>query len=81
VLQTVNRASLMAHTRRQAGSLAEFVIEHGRTGLLFSNTDELFAALGDLLLDPLPGRSVARGARRRVDPPAQWDALLKAILQ
>lgn len=81
VLQMVNRASLLAHNRRQAGSLAEMAVEHGRTGLLFSGADEFFAVLRDLLLDPLPGRSVARGARRRVDPPAQWDALLKAILQ
>jgi len=80
VLQLANRASLMAHNRRQ-GSLTDLVVEHGRSGLLFSSTDELFASLRDVLLDPLPGRSVARAARRRVDPPAQWDALLKVILQ
>lgn len=80
VLQLANQASLMAHNRRQ-GTLADLVVEHGRTGLLFSSTDELFATLRDLLLDPLPGRSVARAARRKVDPPAQWDALLRVILQ
>lgn len=80
VLQLANQASLMAHNRRQ-GSLSDLVVEHGRTGLLFSSTDELFATLRDLLLDPLPGRSVARGARRKADPTAQWDALLRVILQ
>lgn len=81
VLQLVNRTSLMAQSRRLAGVLSEYVVDHGRTGLLCAAPDDLVAALRDLLLDPLPMRSVARGARRKVDPAAQWDVLLKAILQ
>ncbi|HWA92503.1 MAG TPA: hypothetical protein VG889_20895 [Rhizomicrobium sp.] len=81
VLQLVNRTSLMAQSRRLAGVISEHVVDHGRTGLLLSSPEELFAALRDLLLDPLPMRSVARGARRKVDPAAQWDVLLKAVLQ
>jgi hypothetical protein len=81
VVQLVNHASLIAQHRRNPGSLLEMVVEHGRTGLLFSSIDELVNALNDLLLDPLPLRSVARGARRRVDPSAQWNSLLKALLQ
>jgi len=81
VLQIVDRTSLMARNRRQGGGLSEVAVEHGKTGLLFSGTEELVSALRDLLLDPLPARSVARGARRRIDPAAQWDILLKAVLQ
>jgi hypothetical protein len=81
VMQLVNRTAVMAQQRRNPGTLADLVIEHGRTGLLFSASEEFLDALRDLLIDPLPGRSVARGARRRVDPAAQWDALLKAVLQ
>lgn len=81
VLQLVNRTSLMAQSRRLAGVFAEHVVDHGRTGLLLSNPEELIAALRDLLLDPLPMRSVARAARRKVDPAAQWDVLLRTVLQ
>ena len=81
VIQLVSHASLIAQHRRNPGSLLELVVEHGRTGLLFSSIDELMNALNDLLIDPLPLRSVARGARRRVDPAAQWNSLLKALLQ
>ena len=81
IIQLVDQASLIAQHRRNPGSLLEFVVEHGRTGLMFSSVDELIYALGDLLIDPLPLRSVAKSARRRVDPAAQWSALLKALLQ
>jgi hypothetical protein len=81
VLQLVDQASLIAQHRRNPGSLLELVVEHGRTGLMFTFVDELIYALGDLLIDPLPLRSVARGARRRIDPAAQWNSLLKALLQ
>jgi hypothetical protein len=81
VVQLVGHASLIAQHRRNPGSLLELVVEHGRSGLLFSSVDELVTALKDLLIDPLPLRSVARGARRRVDPAAQWNSLLKALLQ
>jgi hypothetical protein len=81
VIQLVGHASLIAQHRRNPGSLLELVVEHGRSGLLFSSVDELVTALKDLLIDPLPLRSVARGARRRVDPAAQWNSLLKALLQ
>ncbi len=81
VIQLVSHASLIAQHRRNPGSLLELVVEHGRSGLLFSSVDELMTALNDLLLDPLPLRSVARGARRRVDPAMQWNSLLRALLQ
>jgi len=81
VLQLVNRTSVVAQGRRLAGALSEYVVDHGKTGLLFSAMEDLLAALRDLLFDPLPARSVARGARRRVDPAAQWELLLKAVLQ
>jgi len=81
IIQLVDQASLIAQHRRNPGSLLEFVVEHGRTGLMFASVDELVHALGDLLIDPLPLRSVARNARRRVDPAAQWSSLLKALLQ
>lgn len=80
-LQLINRTSLMAQNRRNPGALGEFIVEHGKTGLLFFAPEEFVGALRDFLLDPLPARSVARGARRRVDATAQWDTLLKAILQ
>jgi hypothetical protein len=81
VLQLVNRTSLVAQSRRLAGVLSEHVVDHGRTGLLCASPDEVVAALRDLLLDPLPMRSVARAARRKVDPAGQWDVLLRVILQ
>jgi len=81
VLQLVNRASLMAHQRRRGGSLVDMVVDHGKTGLLFASNEDLVVALRDLVLDPLPARSVARGAKRKVDPAAKWDLLLQAILQ
>lgn len=81
VMQLVNRTSLMAQNRRNPGTLSELAVEHGKTGLLFTAIEEFVSALRDLLLDPMPGRSVARGARRRVDPAAKWDVLLKAVLQ
>ncbi len=81
VLQLLDQASLIAQHRRNPSSLLELIVEHGRTGLMFTSVDELVYALGDLLIDPLPLRSVAKGARRRADPAAQWNALLKALLQ
>ncbi len=81
VIQLVGHASLIAQHRRNPGSLLELVVEHGRTGLLFSSVDDLMTALNDLLIDSLPLRSVARGARRRVDPAQQWNSLLRALLQ
>ena len=81
ILQLVDQTSLIAQHRRNASALVELVVEHGRTGLMFHSIDELVYALGDLLLDPLPLRSVAKSARRRVDPAAQWNSLLKALLQ
>lgn len=81
ILQLVDQASLIAQHRRNPSSLVELVVEHGRTGLMFNSIDELVYALGDLLLDPLPLRHVAKAARRRVDPAAQWNSLLKALLQ
>lgn len=81
VLQIVNRASLTAHQRRRGGSLVDMVVEHGKSGLLFNSSEDLVGGLRDLILDPLPARSVARGARRKVDPAAKWDLLLQAILQ
>jgi hypothetical protein len=81
VLQLVNRASLIAHQRRRGGSLVDMIVDHGKTGLLFSGGEDLVGALRDLILDPLPVRSVARSARRKVDPAAKWELLLRAILQ
>ena len=81
VLQLVNAIALGAQRRRHPDQLSSTVVEHGRTGLLVQTLDELVAALGDLLLDALPARAVARGAKRRVDPAADWDAILKIILQ
>ncbi len=81
IIQLVDQASLVAQHRRNPGSLLEFVVEHGRTGLMFASVDDLVYALGELLTDSLPLRSVAKTARRRVDPAAQWSSLLKALLQ
>ena len=81
VLQMVGPIAVSAYRRRRLGDLAGIVVEHGKTGLLAPTIEELEQALGELLLDALPARAVARGARRRVDPTAEWDALLKTILQ
>jgi hypothetical protein len=81
VLQLVNPIALNAQRKRRSGDLSGVVIEHGRTGLLAATVEELVQALGEFLLDALPARAVARGAKRRIDPTAEWDVLLKTILQ
>jgi hypothetical protein len=81
VLQLVDPLQLSAQRRRHPEKLAEIVVEHGRTGLLSSTADHLAATLGEMIVDPLPARAVARGARRRIDSTAEWDAFLKALLQ
>jgi hypothetical protein len=81
VLQLVDPMRLRAQRRRHPEKLSEIVVEHGRTGLLSSTAEQLATTLGELLIDPLPARAVARGARRRIDPVAEWDVLLKALLQ
>jgi len=81
VLQLLNRQVLEGYVRRQTGSLAEMVVEHGKNGLQFFSLDDLAAALRDFAVDSLPLRSVARAARRKIDPAALWDELLKAVLQ
>lgn len=80
-IQLVNPSTLSAQRKRRAGQLSGRVVEHGKTGLLVPNLDELVTSVGELLLDPLPLRAVARAAKRRIDAPAEWDALLKGILQ
>ncbi len=79
VLQCVDPARLDAYRRRQHQAVHAFV-EHGKTGLLFPTMEELIRALKELSSDSLPARSVARGARHRVDPTAEWDALFAEIL-
>jgi hypothetical protein len=79
VLQCVDPARLDAYRRRQHQAVHTFV-EHGKTGLLFPTMEELIRALRELISDSLPARSVARGARHRVDPAAEWDALFAEIL-
>ena len=79
VLQCVDSARLDAYRRRQHQAVHAFV-EHGKTGLLFPTMEELIRALKELFSDSLPARSVARGARHRVDPAAEWDALFAEIL-
>lgn len=81
VVQLVNPVSLRARRRRQAGPIADIVVEHGKSGLLCTAVDELRSLLADLLSDVLPARAVARSARQRVDPASEWDTLLKAIAQ
>jgi len=79
VLQCVDPVRLDAYRRRQHQAVHAFV-EHGKTGLLFPTKEELIRALKELFSDSLPARSVARGARHRVDPAAEWDALFNEIL-
>ena len=79
VLQCIEPARLDAYRRRQNQAVHAFV-EHGKTGLLFPTMEELIRALKELFSDSLPARSVARGARHRVDPAAEWDALFAEIL-
>ncbi|HTT97088.1 MAG TPA: hypothetical protein VMF58_03505 [Rhizomicrobium sp.] len=81
VVQLVNPVNLRSRRRRLAGQIADIVVEHGKSGLLCLAVDELRSQLADLVVDMLPARSVARSARHRVDPAAEWDTLLKAILQ
>lgn len=79
VLQCVDPVRLDAYRRRLHQAVHPFV-EHGKTGLLFPTMEELIRALKELSSDSLPARSVARGARHRVDPTAEWDALFAEIL-
>jgi hypothetical protein len=81
VLQFVDPIALAAQRRRHGNELFSFVVDHGKSGLMSPAFDDLIAALGDLLADPMPTRAVARAARRRVDPAAEWDSLLQEILQ
>lgn len=81
VLQLLDRSNRDAQRRRQRGSLAEIVVEHGKTGLLVASPEELARALNDFIVDPLPARVVARNARRRVEPTAEWDVFLTEVLQ
>jgi hypothetical protein len=81
VIQLVDSIALSAQRRRRAARFASEIAEHGRTGLLVSSVDELTSVLGDVLVDSMPARAVARGAFRRTDPAAEWDTLLKAVLQ
>jgi len=79
VLQCVDPARLEAYRRRHHQAVHAFV-EHGKSGLLFPTMEELIRALKELSSDSLPARSVARGARHRVDPAAEWDALFAEML-
>ena len=81
VIQLVNPAALNALRRRRSGQLLGLVVDHGKTGLLSATIEELMTTLGEFLFDALPARAVARGAKRRVDATAEWDEVLKRILQ
>lgn len=73
--------SAVSVARRHYGNyLPDVVVEHGRSGLRFATREELCAAIRDFLFDPLPARAVARSARKRIDPAAEWDTFLKVIL-
>ena len=78
VLQCVDSVRLEAYRRHQHQSTTAFV-EHGKTGLRFRTMNELSHGLGELLSDSLPARAVARAVRHRIDPAAEWDALLTEI--
>lgn len=80
-IQFVNPMALGAQRRRRPGQISGLVVDHGRTGLLVPSLNELISTLGEVLIDPLPARAVARTAKRRIDSPAEWEALLKSILQ
>jgi hypothetical protein len=79
VLQCVDSQRLDAYNRRQHRAIVA-VVEHGKTGLMFPTMEELGRALTELLTDTLPARAVARSARYRVDPAAEWDALLAELV-
>lgn len=79
--QLVDPQSLSALRRRRAGQTSGLIVDHGRNGLLLQSLNELIATVGELLLDPLPARAVARNAKRRIDAPAEWDVLLQSILR
>ncbi len=81
ILQLVDPVRLDAEYRRTQNQMTGVAVNHGRTGLVFSNLEELVKALSDLLFDALPARAVARSARRGVDTAAEWDRLLSEILQ
>jgi hypothetical protein len=81
VLQLVDPMNIIAQRRLNRDALADMVVDHGKTGLLFSSMEELLSGIGDLLVDDLPVRVVARNARRRVDPATVWDAFLSDVLQ
>ncbi len=81
VLQMVSPRSLSAYRRRRAGQLSKMVVDHGKTGLLAPTPEDLVAAVSDLLIDPLPTRSVAKSVKRWIDPAAEWDVLLRSVLQ
>ncbi len=81
VLQLVNRTSLTAQSRRLTGVLAEYVVDHGRTGL-----PALRAGGADRGPARLPARSAADalgGARSEAPRRSRgaMDTLLKAVLQ
>jgi len=79
-LQLVDPQALSGLRRRRSGQTSGLIVDHGRNGLLLQSLDELVATVGELLLDPLPVRAVARNTKRRIDAPAEWDALLQRIL-
>ena len=81
VIQLVNPRALSALRRRRSGQVSELVVEHGKTGLLVPTIDEALVTIGEFILDALPARAVARGAKRRLNPTAEWDVLLKNIVQ
>jgi hypothetical protein len=81
VVQLINPDTLQAQRRRHSERLSEVLVEHGKTGLLCSTTEELKSRLGDLLVDILPVQVLARGTRRRANLAGEWDVLLKAVLQ